>query len=189
MSILNFFLKGKLVSEKISFILQKISECTDIEKLEIVIFIDSYGGSLSVSLAFANFICENKLDLTTVNVGACDSAAIPLFVAGCKRYCSANGQFRFHEIRREVNDLLTKNELAALIREIDMTENSVATFLRERTGLAPAQCKRNMHSNRIWNKTQAEKNNFLTSTAEKNLENHKTFFLLDDIWLQNNVTR
>ena len=65
---------------------------------EIILLINSGGGSLNPSFMFADMITALAIPLTTIGSGAVCSMAIPIFVSGKKRLVTKHTNFFFHEL-------------------------------------------------------------------------------------------
>jgi len=77
---------------------------------EIYLFINSGGGVLEFGNSIYGFIktFPAGLSITTYNIGAVDSAAIPLFCIGKKRYALPDTRFLIHESTNQVSGELKR---------------------------------------------------------------------------------
>jgi ATP-dependent protease ClpP protease subunit len=65
---------------------------------EIQILFSSNGGALDEAFALYNFLRALPITLTMQAIGFVDSAAMAVFLAGERRFCTADSTFLFHDL-------------------------------------------------------------------------------------------
>lgn len=109
----------------------------DWERTPILLFINSYGGSVYDGLALIDVIKHSKTPVHTICVGSCMSMAFWIWLAGAKRLIGERATLMFHDlstfaidktegIKQELNEMLRLQEMLIA----DITENSL---VREET--------------------------------------------------------
>lgn len=88
---------------------------------EIHLLINSQGGVLQLANSFYEFIkaFPNNIPITTYNLGFVDSASVPLFCVGKKRYALSNSRFIVHE-----TVLQTQGELKRVKESVKSSEKA-----------------------------------------------------------------
>ena len=95
------FWTGSVNEENFSKVVSKIRELmVEYDDERITLIITSSGGNVGVGFAFYDFIKGMKIPLDTVGLGSVDSMAIPMFLAGERRYIGRHTTMYFHETSR-----------------------------------------------------------------------------------------
>lgn len=111
---------------------QKEEIYKDWERTPILLFINSYGGSVYDGLALIDVIKRSKTPVHTICVGSCMSMGLWIWLAGAKRFVGERSTLMFHDlsafaidktegIKQELNEMLRLQEM--LID--DITGNSL----------------------------------------------------------------
>jgi ATP-dependent protease ClpP protease subunit len=73
---------------------------------DLLITINSLGGNLHTAVAAYTILKESGINVTTRVIGACESAAVLIFLAGRKRSLAKNTSIMIHAPARSHNDRL-----------------------------------------------------------------------------------
>lgn len=83
---------------------------------DFVIYINSNGGNMDSAIAMYQSLKALPISITTVNIGAVESAAVGLYCSGGKRYSMQNSYFMIHGITIQNITISSRNQLEAQIR-------------------------------------------------------------------------
>ena len=124
-----FLLSSKIsnetVQKAIDFIMEinrdddlKEKEYIDWKREPILLYINSFGGSVYDGLALVDIIQESKTPVYTIAIGSAMSMGLWIFLAGRKRFIGENATLMFHDISQTITDKVEgiKNELNEDIR-------------------------------------------------------------------------
>lgn len=139
----NLLLSNKISQSSVKDMIDKILEINEDdrkkeslyknwERAPIMLYINSYGGSVYDGLALIDVIKCSKTPVHTVCVGSCMSMGFWIWIAGAKRLMGQRATLMFHDlstvavdktegIRQELNEMLRLQEM--LIN--DITANSL----------------------------------------------------------------
>ena len=127
------FLEGPLTKVNGEMIIRRLYECSEKSDEDIVLYINSPGGSVNYCFAIVRAMEMIKNDVFTIVVGQASSAAAVILAAGTegKRIATKNSQVMLHMPRGQVNTLddASLDMMAAAKRHL---ENIVST----RTGMS-----------------------------------------------------
>lgn len=106
---------GEITSELSSSIVMQIEYLSLESEEDIILYIDSFGGSVSAGLAIYDAMNRSRCDITTVCLGTAASMAAVLVAAGTrgKRYCSPNGELMIHQVLGGMQGQASDIEIAA----------------------------------------------------------------------------
>lgn len=103
------------------------TEYKDFERTPIMLFINSFGGSVYDGLSLVDIIKRSKTPVHTICIGSCMSMGFWIWLSGAKRFIGKNATLMFHDItsfvwdksetlKQELEEVLRLQEL--LIKEI-----------------------------------------------------------------------
>lgn len=127
-----------------------INVCSTIQSQEmkpetIYFLLSSQGGFIDPGITLYNFLRSLPLELVMHNVGAVDSIANVIFLAGNKRYASPNSSFLFHGPTwtfpsSGINDVITtRPQLSEALSSLVNAEEIIRSIIAERTSVAAEQ--------------------------------------------------
>lgn len=118
--VINGPVNGKTFEDAVNF----VSEVVDFECKDILICINSIGGSLNHGLAIYDLFKALPYNITTVALGSCCSIATVLFSLGDKRFIGKNTKFLIHSCiyRNPENSEIKAYDLQQFMSE--MKENN-----------------------------------------------------------------
>lgn len=109
----------------------------DFERKPIMLFINSFGGSVYDGLSLVDIIKNSKTPIYTICIGSCQSMGLWIWLAGSKRIIGENATLMFHDITSWVWDKTEtlKQELNELLRlqNILVKEITSKTLIEEST--------------------------------------------------------
>lgn len=109
-----------------------IEQCADQKK--VLIYLNSFGGSISAALAFHEFIRVKKIDVHVHVLSDCQSAAPIILCAGQKRTASAHARFLFHPMKQPPSNTgLVVEEVEMLIKQFNMSIASYNKIIAQTT--------------------------------------------------------
>lgn len=126
-------------------------------KKDIIIFIDSYGGSVHSFLGIYDVIKLMKCNIATVAIGKAMSAAQLLLMSGTKgkRFATKHSRILMHEIRGYSSGKLSDIEVEAeemnklndiiieiAIKNTNLSKSDVEKFLRKEVYMSPKEAKK-----------------------------------------------
>jgi ATP-dependent protease ClpP protease subunit len=122
-----------------------LEQCADQKK--VTIYLNSFGGEVSIALAFAEYIRVKKIDLHVHVLNVCMSAAVIILCAGTKRTAATNSRFLLHPIKKYFKDLdMRDDELNSQVKEFGILISAYNEIVGEVTKKTPAEiddlCKR-----------------------------------------------
>ena len=135
-----FLLSSKIsnetVQKAIDFIMEinrdddlKEKEYIDWKREPILLYINSFGGSVYDDLALVDIIQESKTPVYTIVIGSAMSMALWIFLAGKKKFIGKNATLMFHDISQSIQDKIEgiKNELNEDLRLRNMLINKIVS--------------------------------------------------------------
>lgn len=109
----------------------------DFERNPIMLFINSFGGSVYDGLSLVDIIKNSKTPVYTICIGSCQSMGLWIWLAGAKRIIGANATLMFHDPATWVWDKseTLKQELQELLRlqSLLLKEITSKTLIEEST--------------------------------------------------------
>lgn len=116
---------------------EKEKEYKDFERKPIMLFINSFGGSVYDGLSLVDVIKNSKTPVYTICIGSCQSMGLWIWLSGSKRIIGANATLMFHDITSWVWDKTEtlKQELQELLRLQNILVNEITskTLIEENT--------------------------------------------------------
>lgn len=107
---------------------------------KITILFSSDGGSPNEAIPLFSFLRALPVEITMHAIGPVDSLAIPVFLAGKKRFASKNATFLFHQYNWSYGQPQTDQQ--SLLRErlaiLDSSMNWTVGIVKERTKITDA---------------------------------------------------
>ncbi len=97
----------------------------------ITIFITSLGGEAYYALAIYDFIKSLNVDIYTVALGACASAATIIFALGKRRFVSENAIFLIHNARIQYSNLVTMRDIGYLKDTINSVDEKLISMMKQ----------------------------------------------------------
>lgn len=110
-------------------LINKIEEIPKDIKAEIVLRVNSQGGSVPVALAFAEYLRSLPHHVVSYNMAHCDSAAILVFSAAQERVVMGSSSFLFHPPCVHLNGKFTIHELTIELKRLKKDAKSMVEFL------------------------------------------------------------
>lgn len=108
-------LSGEITSELACGIVMQMEYLSLQSQEDILLFIDSPGGSVSAGLAIYDAMQRSRCDVVTVCFGTAASMAAVLLAAGArgKRYCAPHGELMIHQVLGGMQGQASDIEIAA----------------------------------------------------------------------------
>jgi len=106
------YLFGEITEESSREVVSQIMNCES----DIILFINSSGGDVDSGNSIINAINWCDRNVYTVGNGAVYSMAFQIFLYGKKRFSMPNTLFMFHDIKYDVSDYKSLNDLEDFIK-------------------------------------------------------------------------
>src|SRR5271169_1893069 len=119
--------------------------CSDIvaqQKPDTLYFLfASGGGNVDSGIVFHNFLRALPVEVVMHNMGAIDSIATTIFLAGHKRYAAVHSSFLFHGITWDFPQAvsLTRYKVTETLSGLKLAEDKIASIYTERSKLTTAE--------------------------------------------------
>ena len=137
------FLGGPIDDHMANIIIaQLIFLANEDPKKDIMLYINSPGGSVTAAMAIYDTMRYIKPDVSTICVGIAASAAAVLLSSGQKgkRFCLPNSEVMIHQVMGGAEGQASDIEIVA--RHILKTKEKLNQILAENTGKTPAQIEK-----------------------------------------------
>jgi len=104
---------------------------------QIYILFSSGGGLVNSGITLYNFLRSVPTEIVFHNIGAVDSIATCIFLAGNRRYACPNANFLFHGVTWPFNQgaVFNRKQLQEFISAIKQNENDIADIITNRTSI------------------------------------------------------
>ena len=104
---------------------------------ELYFMISSSGGDVDSGFALYNFLVslQGQMQITMHNVGAIDSIANVIFLAGQKRYAAPNASFLFHGINVNLQGMFTISAVKEHLSRLEIRESRIIDTVMKHTQL------------------------------------------------------
>lgn len=158
-----YWVTGNIDEQALRSFLDFVQDQLHDDCLQLDLFIQSEGGSVSIALAFAHLLAGLPCRVHTYNTSNVDSAAIVLFAMGQVRFCACHASFFLHPIGKKVSDVKTVPELRAIISEIEHDTLRVTQLLEQRTGTSASEWRSLMERNAIIGAMEAKTYHLVTA--------------------------
>ena len=108
---------------------------------QIYILFSSSGGLINAGITLYNFLRAIPTEIVFHNIGAVDSVATCIFLAGSKRYACANSHFLFHGVTWNFGQgaVCTRKQLQEIISNFKQGENDIAKIITSRTTVSEVE--------------------------------------------------
>lgn len=107
------------------------------ERTPILLFINSFGGSVYDGLALVDIIKRSKTPVHTICIGSCMSMGLWVWLAGSKRYVGESSTLMFHDVSAWADDktegIKQKLDEMVRLREKLITEITKKSDIKEKT--------------------------------------------------------
>lgn len=117
-----------------------------LNKSRIHIWINSQGGSVVDAEQIVATILKSKTKVDTHCLGIALSAAVPVFLAGCKRYMMEHSQLMMHPVSGAMDpkayESFTNSVVKMLTGRIELSEETIRKMMNETTWLTADQCEK-----------------------------------------------
>lgn len=132
--------------ESIKALLDKVLELDKESNMPITILINSLGGDSHQAVGAYNVLKMLKSELITIIIGACESAAVDLFLAGDKRGALPNTTFMIHSPYNRTEASFADSTYHKMsLNELERIENYCANMLASfSSSMTPRQWKNKM---------------------------------------------
>lgn len=163
----DFWLDDDITWDNCAFLVQYIQYLNNNEEERknpqpITIHIMSNGGELPVMFTLYDVIRHSEIPVTTVNEGACHSAAFIIFLAGELRFMAPHATFIAHEGSGMMGGSYRENKAAMEQYEKDVAE--MRHIIAERTGISEEEITKRFSESQDWyiQKDYADKHGITT---------------------------
>ena len=114
--------------------------------IDIHILISSAGGNVYSGLLIYNFLKGCPANITTHNIGSCDSVTAIIYAAGNRRLSVQHGRFLMHGVSSNfsANTTLSETQLEERLSTLRSDTNNIAGVLAEITGKQESQIHQDM---------------------------------------------
>jgi ATP-dependent protease ClpP protease subunit len=109
------------------------------DRAEVVLYVDSSGGSVYGALAVVTLLRLKKLRATVVVLGECSSAALLIFAAAHRRLVTPYSTLLFHRMRWQSEKNVDAEEARQWAQHFDTLDHQVTQFLGHLFGTAQGQ--------------------------------------------------
>ena len=107
---------------------------TDVSQMELKLFIDSGGGSIPDGFDLIDFIDKYPIPVTTIGTGTVASMAVPILLAGKKRYLTANSHVLIHQFRAGFYG--KRQDILDMLKHLEKVHDQLVGFISSRTKLS-----------------------------------------------------
>lgn len=104
---------------------------------EVILYIDSAGGSVYSALAISTLLRYRRLRATAIVIGECSSSALLIFAACARRIVSCRSIFLFHRIRWRGEKDVRSEEATNWASHFQWLELEMDRYQAELFGIAP----------------------------------------------------
>jgi len=162
---MTYFINGDISESALNRFVEYVENRVPSNATTLRIMIKSCGGSVAVGLGWAHLLKTLPMKIDTLNLANVDSAAIPIFAVGERRFCVQGGTFLFHPIMRKLAGVYDEDTLMGIVREMKFQYDGIADLLSLCSGREAAYWRRCMRRKMIFDKTMAMACGLIT-TAE-----------------------
>lgn len=120
---------------------------TDINEMEIKLYINSPGGSIPNGFDLIDFMDSFHIPITTIGTGTIASMATLLLVSGKKRYVTRNSHLLVHQFRAGFNG--KREEILDYLKHLEDIQQQLISYLAEHTNMNEHQVSR-LLKNESW---------------------------------------
>ena len=108
---------------------------------QIYLLFSSSGGLINAGITLYSFLRAIPTEIVIHNIGAVDSIATCIFLAGSKRYACANSHFLFHGVTWNFGQTATctRKQLQEAVSTIKQGENDMAEIITSRTTISKVE--------------------------------------------------
>ena len=139
---INFF--DTINDQKIKILMAICSDVIAKEKPDVLYFLfGSSGGFVNAGIAFHNFLRALPCKVVMHNMGAIDSIATTIFLAGEERFAAPHSTFLFHgvEMSFQQSTTFSVHKLAEIVSQLRQDENKIAGIYVERSKLTDQEIR------------------------------------------------
>lgn len=111
--------------------------------MPVIIYIDSYGGSVDALNSMIATMHQLPNPMVTVCIGKAMSCGAILLAAGDHRFCDAGSRVLIHEV--SAGSIESVNEMENDVKEVRRLNNQMMNFLAKRCGKTYKEIKQIMH--------------------------------------------
>lgn len=106
-----------------------------------VLILSSPGGSVFHGLSLYNYLSGIPAEVDTHNFGSVHSIAVPIYLAGQRRFSVSNARFLIHPVATifSANDKYEEKQLEERLKGVRIDDQNIASVIAERTGKAVDQ--------------------------------------------------
>ncbi|MCA9355923.1 ATP-dependent Clp endopeptidase proteolytic subunit ClpP [Candidatus Nomurabacteria bacterium] len=162
------FLGGPIDDHMANIIIaQLIFLANEDPKKDIMLYINSPGGSVTAAMAIYDTMRYIKPDVSTICVGIAASAAAVLLSSGQKgkRFCLPNSEVMIHQVMGGAEGQASDIEIVA--RHILKTKEKLNQILAENTGKTPAQIEKDSDRDYYMSADEAKKYGVVDKILDK----------------------
>ena len=120
---------------------------TDMSKMYVYLFIDSPGGSIPDGFDLIDFISNYPLPIVTIGTGTVASMAVPLLLAGKKRYFTPNAHILVHQFRANIGG--KRQDILDMLQHLEKVHKQLVTYISSHSKLNQSQVQ-DMMKNETW---------------------------------------
>lgn len=131
-------LLGRVENDSVGKAFDKIIELRNEKpEEEVMLIINSGGGSLDAGFMFIDLIVAIGVQLVTVGTGHVGSMAIPIFCAGQRRLITPHTDFFFHEVGNtpKKEERVSLSEMQSKAENLSISQMWSADFIASRPGV------------------------------------------------------
>lgn len=127
------YLTGEITDEKVMDIIKQIDYLTENSQEDIIMIINSPGGSINAGLALYDIMQKSSCDIITICLGTAASMGAFLLAAGTKgkRYAYMHSEIMIHQIIGSMNGQATEMEIQ--YNRISKIKNIINDLLHKHT--------------------------------------------------------
>lgn len=145
---------------------------------ELVLLVDSTGGSVEFAYGLARFILKLKGPTTSYAIGQCSSAAVLLFSSARIRFATSAAHFYVHSVSKTLEGEQTIKMLQKTISELERYTKLTTSFLARQTKREASLWEKDMSRGRVISARGAQRLGLVQGFAEfKPQENDKRIII------------
>ena len=114
--------------ETVNALIDQVRELTEKGVPRVTVLISSPGGNVYAGLLAHNFLKGSPIELTTHNIGICDSITAIIYAAGSRRLSVPHGRFLLHGVSASfpANSALSETQLEERVATLKSDTDNIA---------------------------------------------------------------
>ena len=155
------FISGEINNEKANLVVAELLYLSSISDSDIMLYINSPGGSVSAGLAIYDTMNYIKNDVCTIGIGMCASMAALLLSSGTigKRYALENTEIMIHQPLGGAKG--KASDIQILASEINKTKLNIINILSKNTKKSKSKIEKDIEKDYYMTSVEAKEYNII----------------------------